>query len=640
MFKLFKWFYNKKIKQLNYKILDNIYYGVIIVNKNGNIVYCNKKSQNIFGYNIEELISNNISILVPDYYKTTHLDNIKNYTTKSLHIMGKDRNIQGKHKDNSLINIQITLNSIKNHILIFIQDKSIEIENLQKITHLKNTLSDAETIAKIGSFKYNIDTNQLFVTKGFNTIYNIEKEIITFEELINPNIITDYILIQNEFSKCIQTKQSFEHYYSIEIENTIKDILLKCKYINTNCITGIIQDITIQKNIENKLIEAKQNAERASDMKSLFVANMSHEIRTPINGIIGMASLLQNENLTNDQQENINIIIESSGILLSIVNNILDFSKIESGKMFLEYLDFNLHDLLNNLKLSFKQQIEQKKLYFNIYINNNVPINIKSDQIKLRQILTNLINNAIKFTDIGSITITVENINNFLKFKVKDTGIGIKNTSNIFEPFTQADVTTTRQFGGTGLGLSICKNLVNLMGGIIDIISNWDNGTLVYFTIPFDNSLKQNSNNLINNIQELQINEYITNDDFKNDIIIIVDDNLINQKVTQKMINSIGYNNILLFNNGKDAYEKIINIKENIILILMDLHMPIMDGYTCAIQLRKYNITTPIIAITANSMMGVKEKCLNIGMNDVLIKPIQVLDIKKIMFQILKNNTM
>ena len=379
-------------------------------------------------------------------------------------------------------------------------------------------------------------------------------------------------------------------------------------------------------------------------MKTTFVATMSHEIRTPINGIIGSMSLLQKTTLTQDQQEIINIMEQSAGILLSIINNILDFSKIEAGKVEIELVNFDLYDLLNTIKLTFIKQIKNKNLSFNLCINNNVPKIIKTDPFKLRQILYNLISNSIKFTNMGSIIIIVEYDNNFLKFKIKDTGIGIKDTTNIFEPFIQSDSSITRKYGGTGLGLTICKNLVNIIGGTIGITSNEDNGTLVYFTIPFEklNNINQNDDNIKNNTIKNDImtndeskNDIMTNYESKNDIIIIIDDNIINQKITEKMINTIGYKNILVYNNGKDAYDNIIKNKEHIILIFIDLHMPIWDGYKCTLELRKYGITTPIIGLTADSLSNVKEKCLSVGMNDCLIKPIHITDIKEIIFKFL-----
>jgi signal transduction histidine kinase/CheY-like chemotaxis protein len=438
----------------------------------------------------------------------------------------------------------------------------------------------------------------------------------------------DKDIINLSINECKKNKQPYELVHRLLINNKIKYIFVKGIYVDPNFIVGVTQDISKQKFIELDLIQAKQTAEKASEMKSAFVANISHEIRTPINGIICMTDLLKKTKLDEEQSEFLNTVIHSSGILLSIINNVLDFSKIEAGKIELDYLETNLQEIISKINNLFEIQIKQKNLTLKIYIDNKVPKFLITDPVKLQQILTNLINNSIKFTEYGSVIIVIKlNEDGDLKFEIKDTGIGIsdENQEKLFKAFMQADSSTTRNFGGTGLGLLICKSLVELMKGKIGLISNLGIGTTVWFVIPHSHShsnkfINYNKTNDINNkIKPSYKKEYLTNNmemviNSIDPLIVIVEDNHVNQYVIKKMMEKLGYTNIIIYNNGKIALDSLLYFKDKIKpnLILMDLHLPIMDGYTCTEKLRENGILTPIIALTANAMSGEKEKCINI----------------------------
>lgn len=362
----------------------------------------------------------------------------------------------------------------------------------------------------------------------------------------------DIEFITSTINKSIENKSDYVYTHRI---NKNKYLYAKGRYIKDNnqeYIIGCAQDITETKQIELDLIKAKELAEEASKMKSLFVANISHEIRTPIHGIVGMTTLLKDSTLNKDQQEFLEIIISSSGILLSIINNVLDFAKIETGKISLENNNnVNVIQIIDELSKIYKQSLNKKGLSFTFNISDDVPSCITIDSSKLTQVLTNLINNAIKFTDYGSVILLVKQIKpNFLDFEIKDTGIGIneKVLKTLFTPFEQGDQSITKNFGGTGLGLAICKNIINLMGGEINIFSTENIGTSVKFTIPYTVTTTLDTNENENESNNTSINEKY---------VIIVEDNKINQMVLQKMLIKAGYTNIITYNNGLECINNI-----------------------------------------------------------------------------------
>jgi signal transduction histidine kinase/CheY-like chemotaxis protein len=498
----------------------------------------------------------------------------------------------------------------------------------------KYFLDNAEELAKTGSWKWNINTGELVWTNGLKQIYDITD--VSYEEYMSKNHPDDIPFIKETIDKCIKEKSNYIFTHRLIVNDNIKYLYAKGQYVlinNKPHIIGVGQDVTEQKLIELDLIDAKNKAENASKMKSDFVANMSHEIRTPINGIIGMANLLKEMELPEEAKECNDIIFHSSGVLLSIINNVLDFSKIEAGKITLEYTNFYIKDLLEQKKLIFGQRIREKNLSLNIYINNNnIPDLIYSDNLKIKQILTNLINNAIKFTEYGSISIIVTKIKSddkeYIQFSVKDTGIGIDECvqKTLFQPFIQGDITTTKVYGGTGLGLSICKSLVDILKGTISMKSTQGIGTTITFTIPLEFKKE-------NDKHHLDIKEEINTNPIKNEkLIIIIEDNRMNQIVTKKTLEKLKFNNYKIYENGEKFLDDVYNL-DKIDLILMDLHMPRMDGYTCTRKIRELGYKMPIIASTANAMSGEREKCLNIGMNDFLLKPAQLNEFKNIIYK-------
>jgi signal transduction histidine kinase/DNA-binding NarL/FixJ family response regulator len=392
----------------------------------------------------------------------------------------------------------------------------------------------------------------------------------------------------------------------------------------------IFEDITKVKEIENALILAKEAAEAATLAKSQFLSNMSHEIRTPMNSVVAYLDLLENTDLSSAQIKYLDKIKISSRVLLNTINDILDLSKLDFGKVELECIPIFLDEVISNSFSQVKSKAEKKDIELESIIDNNTPDELKGDPLRLQQIILNLLENAVKFTEKGIISLKVtakknSEDNYLLEFSVKDTGIGMtaEQLKDIFEPFSQGDQSTSRKYGGTGLGLSICKHLVGLFGGEIWVESTYGKGSIFYFTANFmkgtsteKGCFKKEEIGFKN--LDLKVLKLLAGAK-----VLLVEDNKINQELMLEILQSAGMD-VKMANNGLEAIEFVRKFSYDI--VLMDIRMPDMDGYETVAKIREDNRfeDLPIIAVTASASFEDTNNSRSSGFNDYIIKPIAI----------------
>ncbi len=649
--------------QLHYErtqsLLEHLPIGVEFWSKDYQLIDCNNSSLRLLGINSKAEYIERIKEITPEYQPCGR--STKELTTEYLNKAMNEGFVRFEwvllDAKGQEIPVEVILNKVKNGtediVIAYYNDLSEVKRNILKTERLEQRLTHILDAAPYSITMWDknfkpIDCNLAtlnffgFEDKG-DFLTNYYKAIPTFQntgiypgrpfmDLFGQVFEDGYAYFEGEIGHAKTDEKFF-------VETTLRKLSIQ----GQDFVVAYLNDLTYQKAMLNEIVEshrsisiARDAAEKSTQIKSEFLANMSHEIRTPMNGILGLIHLLSFTELKNQQTEYVDKIRHSAESLLRIINDILDFSKIEAGKLEIENTSFTLKEIKDDLCALFNPKFEEKNLDGQIFTTADLSTKFVGDPLRLKQVLLNLIGNAIKFTDSGSVTADVqmdcdtENQKALCTFCISDTGIGLsqKQLDRLFKAFGQADTSTTRKYGGTGLGLVISKRIVEIMQGKIWVESEPNNGAKFYFTAVFnlDTNEEQESDILVDFDKTYMLAESDPKD-LKSALsqafgyILLVEDNEINQLIANELLSARGHK-IDIAQNGQEAIEMI--NKNNYDLVLMDIQMPIMDGLTATLNIRKDPkfTTLPIIAMSAHAMKGDKEISLQHGMNDHLAKPI------------------
>ncbi|MEO6305536.1 MAG: PAS domain S-box protein [Bacteroidia bacterium] len=597
-------------------------------NEGGFFIFANAVAERITGYSKEELSKKRyIELIREDKRKEALLFYVKQFNDRKTTTY-YEFPIITKSGEERWLGQSVQLSELNNYSFEFTAlaiDVTERIDFEKKILLQKEKYQNIITNMNLGLLEVDLEQNIQFSNPGFTALsgYNTEELIgqKASELFINE---ADLTLISNKIQ---QRLNGVADMYEVRAKN--KQGELKWWMISGapnydykgNLIgsIGIHLDITEKKKLAEALEIEKEKAEASSRAKEAFLATMSHEIRTPLNGIIGMIRELSYEPLLDKQKKYVHNASVASQHLLSVLNNVLDISKIEAGELSLEQEHFSLRDTIKNVKLIMATKAKEKGIFFGVDTNDIKHYAYVGDSARIRQVLLNLLGNALKFTSKGGVyveckVLQINDISHTISISVEDTGIGMDESyqANVFKKFSQEDSSTSRKYGGTGLGMAITNEIIQLMNGKINVKSKKNEGTTieVIFDLP---------------IGEIEKIESYNESDILKDIssakVLLVEDNEFNRASAINTLNRFNCD-VTVATNGKEATE--IVAANNFDVILMDLQMPIMDGFEATQFIRNdLKILTPIIALTANAFKSELEKCFSIGMNDCVTKPFE-----------------
>ncbi len=618
-------------------MLDLSPYGTLIWDQDFNLVHCNKALAVTFGLQEPEDFIENFLDLIPEYQPDGMLsmekmqgELHKAFTEGASECFWMGKNIFGDELPSEVTTVR-TFYRGEYMIVAYVKDLREVEDNKRKAIIAEQRIQGILNGVPLGinilsqDFKL-LDCNELAAKMG--KFENKEDYINNFENIF-PYEQPDGRLTQNVVEENIG-KAAQEGKVHLEITTLDKfgnsipyEVNMVMTHLeNESVFIAYAHDLTETKRMLNEIERAKESAEKSAQAKSEFLANMSHEIRTPMNGILGLLHILKDTELNSLQSDYVQKTLFSTNELLRIINDILDFSKIEAGKLEMESVPFNLHNLCTELEGLVAPSLYKKELDFVLDEGAYAKLAVLGDPLRLKQVLLNLLGNAIKFTQKGSIGLSINSdiISNKelqCKFAVTDTGIGLskEQLKKLFSAFSQADSSVTRKYGGTGLGLAISKRIVEIMGGRIWVESIVNQGSSFIFTVTFplaQESIVEEKNDIL----EMPIMT-----EHKDAHLLLVEDNLINQLIAEELLKKGNYT-LDIANNGQEAIEML--NEKHYDAVLMDIQMPVMDGLTATKQIRQNPkfAHIPIIAMSAHAMSGDKEKSLSHGMNDHITKPI------------------
>ncbi|MES0489709.1 MAG: response regulator [Leptospirales bacterium] len=605
---------------------------MVSVNEMGFVVKANDQAAKLFQN--KNLVGQKIDTLLPASLQQGHAGRRADF---HLHLevrpMGKGKKLKALTATGEEIAVEIRLSQILEGGEIFaiatIRDMSeaVEFENQRKKN--EERLKASQEIAHVGTWDWNIVDNTLVWSDEIYRIFGYKIGFFKpdYEDFVKTIYPEDRDLVTEAVNNAV-TKQipyDIEHRV-VRPDGDIRHVHeMGQVYYNEHKqpirMIGVVHDITPRVKAQSEIIEAKQEAERANRSKSEFLANISHEIRTPMNAIMGSSYLLQKTNVSKTQSEYLSTLSTSADTLLALINDVLDLSKIESGKLTLEHIEFDVVDVLSEVSAITGFSTVDKPVEIIFSIAYDVPVRLMGDPLRFKQILINLLSNAVKFTRKGEIIIEIQRLpdssenksNTFLKVSVSDTGIGIepKIIDKLFKAFSQADTSTTRQFGGTGLGLSITQYLVKMMGGTIEVESEPGTGSVFTFTAGFET------------VEPLKIiRDYADAKAFSGRRVLVVDDNLITREVIGKLLSTLDLE-IDFAATGKEAYKKVQQSSLPYDIIILDWQMPGWDGIKTANEISTLNNGEPVVLlISGYDISEVYDQAIAAGISSILTKPV------------------
>ena len=586
----------------------------------------------IFGYQLKESLGQPIvDLIVPADEETIFRMSARKIIGGAI-VYGT---LKRRHKNGAPVYVEtyaVSINSGKNHCgdVVVYNDVTERVTAELALRQSEEVFRMLSATAPVGIFCTDEYGTPTYVNQRLTELTGITSEQSRsnrWAESIHPDDRDQTVTLWN--NAVLEGEELVDQHRVIRPDGAIVWVAVRARWARTAegkrlSFVGIVEDVTALKAAHEHMKLAKEAAEAASRAKGEFLANMSHEIRTPLNGIIGMTELTLETDLTPDQREYLDTVKFSADSLLTVINDILDFSKIEAGKLEMEAVDFDLGECLGAVIRTLWLRATEKHLELGCKIAKEVPAIVCGDPTRLTQVVINLLGNAIKFTEMGrvSLEVQVESSHDkdlLLHFIVCDTGIGIppEKQNLIFAPFTQADTSTTRRFGGTGLGLSISMRLVQMMGGKIWLESELGSGTKFHFTARFRCAKEQDA-------PPPQCATPLSAIAGASTRVLVVDDNPVNQALASKLLEKRGYSPTVA-NNGRQAVTVLQT--QAFEIVLMDVQMPEMDGFEATAEIRKREAAAGghqfIVAVTAHAMKGDRERCLDAGMDSYLTKPIR-----------------
>jgi protein-histidine pros-kinase len=646
--------YLNEIEQAIYQgLLESAPDAIVVVSVDGLIKLVNRQTEIMFGYARSELIGHPVERLIPERASGHHPSLRTGYfSSPSVRAMGAGLELAARRKDGSEFPVDISLSPLETDegllVSAAVRDVTERKRAEAKFQALLESAPDAIVVVGVDGL-IRLVNRQTEILFGYSRTELIGEPV---ERLIPERPARNHSSLRNGYFDNPSVRAMGA---GLELAARRKDgsdfpVDISLSPLETEeglLVSAAVRDVTERKlaeaalrEREDQLAAARDQALEASRLKSQFLANMSHEIRTPMNGVLGMAQLILTGVLEPEQRRRVLNLKESGESLLTIINDILDLSKMEAGKLEVEEENFNLFTSAESVLSLLSPQASNKGLDLTMQVHRGVPEWVRGDSVRLRQILLNLIGNAIKFTEHGGIQFSISRAEaGGLRFSVRDTGIGIDPSAKdrLLDPFSQGDASTTRRFGGTGLGLAICQQLVELMGGTLDFTSEPGAGTTFWFDVDLPaaqppvvmpNRSDESGYALSDSAGGIKHGEAR---------ILLVDDVAINREVGKGLIESLGYV-VETVSSGAEAVAAMPG--GGYAAVLMDCLMPEMDGYEATRRIRELEASlppTPIIALTAAAMSGDRERCLAAGMDDYISKPLDLEVLKTVLARRLSN---